>query len=74
MEIYLAFYFVMLVELFVPSALVPVLLPVEFETIFSAIGLSFQRSGAIIFPTFTVPMNIINSTIATNPAFANFLA
>jgi hypothetical protein len=47
---------------------------VEFETIFSAIGLSFQKSGATIFPTFTVPMNIIKSNIATNPAFANFLA
>jgi hypothetical protein len=65
----------MIVEGFAPSALVPVLLLlVEFETIFSAIGLSFQRSGATIFPTFTVPMNIIKSTIATNPTFANFLA
>jgi hypothetical protein len=37
-------------------------------------GLSLQMSGATIFPTFTVPMNIMNSTIVTNPAFANFLA
>jgi hypothetical protein len=70
----LAFYPGVVVERFAPSALVPVLLLVEFETIFSAIGLSFQSSGATIFPTFTVPMNIIKSTIATNPAFANFLA
>ncbi len=60
-----------------PSALmvVPPVLPlVEFETIFSASGLSLNISGAITFPTFTVPMNIIKITIATNPALANFLA
>ena len=70
----MAFYSGLVVERFGPSALVPVLLLVEFETIFSAIGLSFQRSGATRFPIFTVPMNIIKITIATNPAFANFLA
>jgi hypothetical protein len=60
-----------------PSALivVPSVLPlVEFETIFSETGLSLRVSGATIFPTFTVPMNIIKTTIATNPALANFLA
>jgi hypothetical protein len=31
-------------------------------------------SGATIFPTFTVPMNIMKITIAINPALANFLA
>lgn len=54
--------------------LVLLLRPVEFETIFSAIGLSLQISGATILPTFTVPMNIMKITIATNPALANFLA
>ena len=63
----------MVVEFPAPSALV-LLLVVEFEIIFSAMGLSFQMSGATIFPTFTVPMNIMKSTIVTNPAFANFLA
>ncbi len=59
-------------ECFEPSAL---LLPlVEFETIFSAIGLCLQMSGAIILPTFTVPMNIMKITMATKPALANFLA
>ncbi len=48
--------------------------PVEFETIFSATGLSLSISGATIFPTFTVPIKIIKITIATNPALANFLA
>jgi hypothetical protein len=57
---------------FVPSA--SLLLPLEFETIFSAMGLPFQISGATIMATFTVPMNIIKSTIATKPAFAKFLA
>lgn len=60
-----------------PSALVvvsPVLPLVEFETIFPATGLSLNISGATIFPTLTVPMNIINITMATNPALANFLA
>ncbi|HEX2107318.1 MAG TPA: hypothetical protein VHF28_06270 [Nitrososphaera sp.] len=60
-----------------PCALVvvpPVLPLVEFETIFSATGLSLNISGATIFPTLTVPMNIINTTMATNPALANFLA
>jgi hypothetical protein len=60
-----------------PSALIvvpPVLPLVEFETIFSAMGLSLSVSGATIFPTFTVPMNIIKMTIATNPALANLLA
>jgi hypothetical protein len=60
-----------------PCALVvvpPVLPLVEFETIFSAMGLSLNISGATIFPTLTVPMNIINTTMATNPALANFLA
>src|SRR5215210_1306419 len=67
------FYSGMAVDLSEPSALV-LLLAVEFETIFSATGFSLQMSGATIFPIFTVPMNIINSTIVTNPAFANFLA
>ncbi|MDQ5843322.1 MAG: hypothetical protein M3286_07525 [Thermoproteota archaeon] len=57
---------------FEPSALL--LLLVEFETILSAIGLCLQMSGATILPTFTVPINIMKITIATNPAFANFLA
>jgi hypothetical protein len=64
-------------EIFAPSALMAellVLLAVEFETIFSAMGLCLQMSGATILPTFTVPINIIKSTIATNPAFANLLA
>ena len=61
------------VEYFAPSALL-VLLLVEFETIFSAIGLCLQTSGATILPIFTVPMNIMKITIATNPALANFLA
>jgi hypothetical protein len=51
-----------------------VLLLVEFETIFSAIGLCLHTSGATILPTFTVPMNIMKITMATNPALANFLA
>jgi hypothetical protein len=51
-----------------------VLLLVEFDTIFSPIGLCLQTSGATILPTFTVPMNIMKITIATNPALANFLA
>ena len=50
------------------------LLPVELETILSATGLCLRVSGATTFPTFTVPMKIIKITIATNPAFANFLA
>ena len=62
----------LLAECFAPSALL--LLLVEFETIFSAIGLCLQASGATILPTFTVPMNIMKITIATNPALANFLA
>jgi hypothetical protein len=65
----------MVVEFPAPFALVLLLpLVVEFETIFSAMGLSRQISGATMFPTFTVPMNIMKSTIVTNPAFANFLA
>ena len=59
-------------ECFEPSALL--LLLVEFETIFSAIGLCLQKSGATILPTFTVPMNIMKITMATKPALANFLA
>lgn len=55
----------------VPPPVVPL---VEFETILSATGLSLSISGATIFPTFTVPMNIMKITIATNPALANFLA
>jgi hypothetical protein len=47
---------------------------VEFETIFSAMGLCLQSSGATILPTLTVPRNIMKITIATNPALANFLA
>ena len=70
----MAFYSGMVVECFAPSPLALVALLVEFETIFSAIGLSLHMSGATIFPTFTVPMNIMKSTIATNPPFANFLA
>ncbi len=50
------------------------LLLVEFETIFSAIGFCLQTSGATILPTLTVPMNIMKITMATNPALANFLA
>jgi hypothetical protein len=46
----------------------------EFETIFSAMGLCLHTSGATILPTLTVPMNIMKITIATNPALANFLA
>jgi len=57
---------------FEPSALL--LLLVEFETILSAIGLCLQMSGATILPTFTVPINSMKITIATNPALANFLA
>ena len=60
-----------------PSALmvVPPVLPlVEFEIIFSAMGLSLSVSGATIFPTFTVPMNNIKMIIPTNPALANFRA
>lgn len=61
-----------------PSALMEVPPPVlpleEFETILSATGLSLSISGATIFPTFTVPMNIMKITIAMNPALANFLA
>ncbi len=70
----LVFYSCIVVECFEPSALLvlPPLL-VEFETIFSAIGLCLQMSGATIFPTFTVPMNIMKITIAINPALANFL-
>jgi hypothetical protein len=63
----------MVVEFAAPFAVL-LLLVLEFETIFSAMGLSLQISGATIFPTFTIPMNIIKSTIVTNPAFANFLA
>lgn len=62
---------------FAPSALMvvpPLLLLVEFEIILSATGLSLRMSGAMIFPTFTVPMNTIKTTIATNPALASFLA
>jgi hypothetical protein len=51
-----------------------VLLLLEFDTIFSAIGLCLHTSGATILPTFTVPMNIMKITMATNPALANFLA
>ena len=59
-------------ECFEPSEL---LLPlVEFETIFSAMGLCLQMSGAIILPMFTVPMNIMKITMATKPVLANFLA
>jgi ABC-type Fe3+-siderophore transport system permease subunit len=62
-------------ECFAPSALLGLLLLlVEFETIFPAIGLCVQMSGAIILPTFTVPRNIMKIIIATNPALANFLA
>src|SRR5215218_9478602 len=61
------------VDCFAPSAVLLLLL-LEFETIFSAIGLCLQMSGATILPTFTVPMNIMKITIATNPALANFLA
>jgi hypothetical protein len=57
-----------------PMVVPPVLPLVEFETIFSAMGLSLSVSGATIFPTFTVPMNSIKMTIATNPALANLLA
>lgn len=62
---------------FAPSALMvvpPLLLLVEFEIILSATGLSLRMSGAMIFPTFTVPRNTIKTTIATNPALASFLA
>ena len=52
----------------------PLLLPFEFEIILPATGLSLSMSGAMIIPTFTVPMNIIKTTIATNPALASFLA
>lgn len=31
-------------------------------------------SGAMMFPTFTIPRNTIKTTIATNPALASFLA
>jgi len=55
----------------VPSASV---LPLEFETIFSAIGLPFQISGATILAIFTVPMNTMKSTIAIKPAFAKLRA
>ncbi|HKH85785.1 MAG TPA: hypothetical protein VKA40_04480 [Nitrososphaera sp.] len=61
------------VDCFAPCAVLLVML-LEFETIFSAIGLCLQMSGATILPTFTVPMNIMKITIATNPALANFLA
>jgi len=65
----------MVVECVEPSALLVLpLLLVEFETIFSVIGLCLQMSGATIFPIFTVPMNIMKITIAINPALANFLA
>jgi hypothetical protein len=50
------------------------LLIVEFDMIFCAIGLSLHIPGAMIFPTFTVPMKIMKSTIHMNPIFANFLA
>jgi hypothetical protein len=46
----------------------------EFETIFSAMGLCLQTSGATILPTLTIPRNIMKITIATNPALENFLA
>jgi hypothetical protein len=62
------------VDCFAPCAVLLLLLLLEFETIFSAIGLCLQMSGATILPTFTVPMNIMKITIATNPALANFLA
>jgi hypothetical protein len=55
----------------VPSALV---LSLEFETIFSAIGLPFQISGATILAIFTLPMNTMKSTIAIKPAFAKLRA
>jgi hypothetical protein len=55
----------------VPSALV---LSLEFETIFSAMGLPFQISGATTLAIFTVPMNTMKSTIATKPAFAKLRA
>jgi hypothetical protein len=64
-------------EIFAPSAVMGpllLLLVVEFEIIFSAIGLCLQMSGATILPTFTVPMNIMKRTIAINPALANLLA
>jgi hypothetical protein len=54
-----------------PAALV---LSLEFETIFSAIGLPFQISGATILATFTVPMNTMKITIAIKPAFAKLRA
>jgi|GEM_PF-6605676 len=57
-----------------PMVVPPVLPLVEFETIFSAMGLSLSVSGATMFPTFTAPMNSIKMTILTNPAFANFRA
>jgi hypothetical protein len=57
-----------------PMVVLPVLPLVEFDTIFSAMGLSLSVSGATIFPTFTVPMNNIKMTIPTNPALANFRA
>jgi hypothetical protein len=37
-------------------------------------GLPLQISGATILATFTTPMNIIKTTIATKPAFAKFFA
>ena len=61
---------------FAPCAwvLLLLLLPLEFETIFPATGLSFKIPGATTLARFTAPMNIIKSTMATNPAFAKFLA
>jgi len=69
-------YSLLLVDCLASSELVApiLLLLVEFETILSAMGLSLRTSGATIFPTFTAPMKIMNTTIATNPALANFLA
>jgi hypothetical protein len=49
-------------------------LPLEFETILSATGVCLNISGATIFPTFTVPIKIIKTTMATNPALASLLA
>jgi hypothetical protein len=46
----------------------------EFETIFSAMGVCLQTSGATILPTLTIPRNIMKITMATNPALENFLA
>lgn len=60
-----------IVEVFLtPSGL----LLLEFETIFSAMGLAFQMSGLMILATLTVAIKPMNSMIATNPALAKFFA